>query len=154
MKKAFLFLILAAFGLSASQCERKDCCILPPCSDTPTLTGVWVLEGYQHLSTGVPDNITPDADKNVVFNFRDDEMKGTIEGNTFVNTIQGTYELQGDCRIKVITFGGTKVGEPEWSAKAWLASETIYPYEKTGNTLKIYINQGTEVMIFKKRVFL
>lgn len=150
MKKILFVLIIPFFlSLSASRCE-KECCDVPPCSDTPTLTGTWKLEAYQNLSTGIPETKPADADKDVIFTFKDNEKNGTIAGNTFVNTVQGNYELLEYCRIRVTSFGGTKVGEPAWSGRAWLISDTEYHYERKENRLTIHRNQGMEAMIFKK----
>jgi hypothetical protein len=151
MKKIILVLIFPfMLTLSASTCERTECCLPPQCSETPTLTGTWKLEAYQSLSTGILESKPADADKDVIFTFKDDEKMGTIVGKTFVNTIQGSYELSENCRIKVTTFGGSKVGEPAWSKKAWLISEQEYHYEKNEDQLKIHRNPDMETMIFKK----
>lgn len=150
--KKILFVLIIPFvlSLSASKCEKTDCCVMPPCSDTPTLTGSWKLEAYQNVSTGVLENKPAEVDKDVIFTFKDNEKTGTIAGNTFVNTIGGSYELLEYCRIRVTAFGGSKVGEPAWSEKAWLVSGTEYHYTKSEGQLKIHRNQGTETMIFKK----
>ena len=149
MKKLlFVLIIPIVLGLSASTCERTECCVIPPCSDTPTLTGTWKLEAY--LTSGILESKPANVDKDVIFTLKDDEKTGTIAGNTFVNTVEGNYDLLGDCRIRVKSFGGTKVGEPAWSEKAWLVSGTEYYYERFEGTLKIHRNQGKETMIFKK----
>ena len=151
MKKILFVLIIPFFlSLSASKCDRTDCCVMPPCSDTPTLTGTWKLEAYQNLSTGILETKPADADKDVIFTFKDNEKSGMIAGNTFVNTVEGSYELLEYCRIRITVFGGTKVGEPAWSGKAWLVSGTEYHYKKYEGRLEIHRNQGTETMIFKK----
>ena len=146
----FVLIIPFVLSLSASKCARTECCVIPPCSDMPTLSGTWKLEAYQNLFTGIPENKPADADKDVIFTFKDNEKTGTIAGNTFVNTVEGNYELLEYCRIRVKSFGGTKVGEPAWSGRAWLVSGTEYHYERKENRLTIHRNQGMEAMIFKK----
>ena len=124
---------------------------MPPCSDKPTLEGTWRLMGYRDISSGnLEADPEPDG-KGVVFTFKDNEKMGTLQGRTYMNTVSGTYELMEYCRIKMQSFGGTKVGEPAWSNRAWLASDTIFYYERIENNLTIYRNAGKEGMIFKKQ---
>lgn len=151
MKSIVSLVLLALFvGLSASQCG-KDCCGPGPCSEVTSLTGMWQLQGFRNLTTWTVDSLPLNEDNRTVeFTFKDDESTGTITGHTFVNTVSGAYEMLDYCRFKVISFGGTKVGEPEPSGKAWLNSETIYHYERIGNTLTITPHMGKEAMIFRK----
>ena len=107
--------------------------------------------GYRDISSGnLEADPEPDG-KGVVFTFKDNEKMGTLQGHTYMNTVSGTYELMEYCRIKMQSFGGTKVGEPAWSNRAWLASDTIFYYERIENNLTIYRNAGKEGMIFKKQ---
>ncbi|TDE13822.1 hypothetical protein [Dyadobacter psychrotolerans] len=147
-----LLVIFIVLLISAFQCGKEvDCCVMPPCSDSPTLEGSWKLTGYRDISTGNLE-IDPDLNaKGVVFTFKDDEKTGNIEGHTSVNTVSGSYELMEYCRLKVTSFGGTKVGEPAWSNRAWLASDSTFGYERIGNNLTIYRNTGKEGMVFRKQ---
>ncbi len=148
----FLTIITLFLGLSAFECgsSEENCCVPPLCSDQPTLTGTWRLQAFENQTTGVQTS-DPEPDGNgVVFTFKDDEKEGTIEGHTFVNTISGTYTLDKTCNFKVVSFGGTKVGEPGWSAKAWLPSDKTGYYQRIGNTLVIYFNGSEERLVFKK----
>lgn len=147
--KSFLAIILVSFGL-AFQCVRRECCVTPPCSDKATLEGSWRLIGIRSNTTGKLDSLPSSENRRVIFTFKDDEKSGTIDGHTFVNTISGTYEMLDYCRFKVLSFGGTKVGEPGLSGKAWLTSETIYHYERKGNSLAIQPQMAVEALIFIK----
>ena len=133
--------------------EKRLCCV-NVCSDKPTLEGTWRLTGYRNVSTGELES-DPDPDgKGVVFTFKDNEKEGTIEGHTFANTIFGKYSLGEQCRYKILEFGGTKVGEPGWSSKAWLLALAEGNYQRTGNDLTLFRDKGNNVwegMVFKKQ---
>lgn len=122
---------------------------MPPCSDVPSWEGSWQLIGFRKVSTGNLEGDPGVEGKSVVFTFSDNRKEGTIKGHTFVNTISGTYQFDGDCRYTIKEFGGTKVGEPGWSSKAWLTVSTGN-YERIKDQLIIYRNKGAEAMIFKK----
>ena len=149
--KRFSVILIFLF-ITAFQCGKEvDCCVMPPCSDSATLEGTWKLVGYRDISTGnLQTDPEPDG-KGVVYTFTDNEKTGNIEGHTSVNTISGSYELLEYCRLKITSFGGTKVGEPAWSNKAWLASDSTFGYERIGNNLTIYRNKGKEGMVFRKQ---
>jgi hypothetical protein len=152
MKRLTLLLAAMIFlSLSAFECDRgKDCCVPPVCSEKSTLSGTWRLEAYENQTTGIAENDPQPESKGVVFTFADDEKQGTIEGHTFANTINGTYTLDNHCAFKLVSFGGTKVGEPEWSSKAWLPSGKSGYYQIVGSKLVIYFNGSEERLRFKK----
>jgi hypothetical protein len=152
MKQITLLLAVAIFlTLSAFECNsRKDCCVFPICSEKSTLSGTWRLEAYENQTTGIAENDPQPEDKGVVFTFADDEKQGTIEGHTFVNTVNGSYTLDKNCGFKVVSFGGSKVGEPEWSKKAWLPSSKSGYYQVVGDKLIIYLNGSEERLRFVK----
>lgn len=155
-----LLIILFLFGLFTFGCSKEKneevrplCCVMPPCSDKLSLNGTWRLAGYRNLSTGVLET-DPDPDgKEVVFTFEDNGKEGNIEGHTFANTIFGKYTLGSGCKITIKEFSGTKVSEPEWSGRAWLASDSTGNYQRIKNVLMIYRNKGNNVwegMEFRK----
>lgn len=147
-----IIVILFGVGLFAFECgDVEDCCVMPPCSDKQSLKGTWRLSGYRNASTGALESDPDPRGKGVVFTFNDNEKAGSIEGHTLVNTISGTYEIMENCRIKISAFGGTKVGEPAWSNRAWLVSDSIYHYQRINDNLTIYRNNGSEAMIFDKQ---
>jgi hypothetical protein len=75
---------------------------------------------------------------------------GTIDGHTFVNDISGKYTLTGGCTVKITEFGGTKVGEPGWSGKAWLNSNVTANFQVSENNFVLTFPNATERMVFKK----
>lgn len=148
---AFLIFILLAVGLSAFECGTgKDCCVPPLCSEYNTITGTWRLEAFENQTTGALSGDPEPEGKGVVFTFKDNEKEGTIEGHTFANTVFGTYTLDKTCNFKVVSFGGTKVGEPAWSSKAWLPSNKTGYYQRLGNQLVIYFDGSEERLVFRQ----
>lgn len=152
MKRLIFTMAIALFlGLSAFECgNHENCCVPPICSEQTTLTGTWRLEAYENQTTGalITD---PDPDgKGVVYTFKDNEKEGTIEGHTVANTVDGSYTLDKNCNFKVLVFGGSKVGEPAWSGKAWLPSDKTGYYQRIGSKLTIYFNGSEELLVFRK----
>lgn len=151
---AYLFAWGVLFTLTAFQCENgKDCCALPLCSEIASLTGTWRLDYIQNTATGAMDADPKISDKSVVFSFSDDQKNGTISGHTFVNTISGAYTLGANCTFKITSFGGSKVGEPEWSRKAWLPSDSTGgkgSYHVQSDKLILKFDQNPEQLVFKK----
>lgn len=155
MKKITSSLALLLFFIStAFECGREvDCCMMPPCTESETLDGTWRLEEFQNISTGATDP-DPNIDgKGIVYTFDDDQQQGTISGHTFVNTVMGAYTLSGGCTIRIKSFGGTKIGEPEWSRKAWFPSDsaTSGNYSVIKDKLVIRFGNSTEQFVFRKQ---
>ena len=66
------------------------------------------------------------------------------------NSVSGEYELLQDNKMKTLSFGGTKIGEPNWGAKFWDAIHAASSYERQSDKLYIHFNADTEKMEFKK----
>lgn len=154
MKKIASSIALLVLLLStAFQCgDDVNCCDLPPCSELSTLTGTWRLQHFQNISTGVIDADPGIAGKSVVYTFQDNQKDGVITGNTFVNTISGSYTLGPECALKISSFGGSKVGEPEWSRKAWFPSDSSASgfYSVSSDKLVIRFGKSPEQFVFKR----
>ncbi|MCE6990651.1 META domain-containing protein [Dyadobacter sp. CY323] len=150
MRKIGYYLIVTILlAFSAFQCrEAQDCCV-PPCSEKSTLTGTWRLSAIENLASGTSE---PDPDPNgkgVIFTFTDDEKEGAITGHTFVNQVDGSYSLAAECAIVIKEFGGTKVGEPKWSGRAWLASGKG-SYQLAGDKLTLFLNDRETGLVFTR----
>ncbi|GGN08475.1 hypothetical protein GCM10010967_50170 [Dyadobacter beijingensis] len=155
MKKVISAAALGLFFLStAFECGREvDCCVPPPCTENASLDGTWKLEQFQNISTGTSDPDPNVEGKSVIYTFDDDQREGSITGHTFVNTVMGSYTLGAGCTIKVNGFGGSKVGEPEWSRKAWFPSDSaaLGNYSVVKDKLVIRFGQSPEQLVFKKQ---
>ena len=138
--------------LTAFQCEQKG--IVYPesaCTATTTLQGTWRLEAFQTLVTGALDPDPAPQERGVVFTFSEENKSGKITGHTGTNTIFGSYQRGDSCRLESVSFGGTKVGEPNpWSAKVWTAMNSAEVFGQANNQLFIYFNNRSERMIFRK----
>lgn len=155
MKRIVYLLICFVFiALTAFECgNRKDCCVMPPCSEVASIAGAWRLDYFQNTTTGVIDKDPGISGKSVVFTFSDDQKNGTIAGHTFVNTVTGVYTLGPNCTFKITSFGGSKVAEPEWSSKAWLPSDSTGGkgnYHAQSDKLILKFDQNPEQLVFKK----
>ncbi|PSL29508.1 hypothetical protein CLV60_105350 [Dyadobacter jiangsuensis] len=126
---------------------------MPPCSEIASLSGTWRLDYFQNTVTNATDKDPGISGKSVVFTFSDDQKSGTIAGHTFVNTVSGAYTLGPNCTFKITSFGGSKVGEPEWSRKAWLPSDSTGSkgsYHVQSDKLILKFDQNPEQLVFKK----
>jgi hypothetical protein len=151
-KHIILEVAVCLFLVATFQCQPKGE-VYPEatCTGTTSLQGTWRLEAYQMLATGTLDPDPAPEGRGVVFSFTEEGKTGEIKGHTVANAVAGRY-LKGDsCRLKNVTFGGTKVGEPTaWSAKVWTAMHGAEAYGQVQNHLYIYFNNRTERMIFRK----
>lgn len=126
---------------------------MPPCSEIGSLKGTWRLDHFRNTATGAVDADPGVSGKSVVFSFSDDGKSGTVEGHTFVNTVTGAYTLGSDCTFEITSFGGSKVGEPEWSRKAWLPSDSTGGkghYSVSSDKLILEFDKNPEQFVFKK----
>lgn len=114
-----------------------------------TLTGKWKLIKYHNLSNQTVETEPADAQRSVIMDFIDNGITGTMDGHTEMNEVGGEYELLQNNQMKTICFGGTKIGEPLWSAKFWNAMHTASSYKRQGNKLLIHFNKHNEMMEFK-----
>jgi hypothetical protein len=114
-----------------------------------SLNGNWKLIKYYNLTTGTDELEPADNARSIIIAFRDDQVNGNMNGHTVTNTVEGQYQLSGGNKMKTISFGGTKVGEPAWGDKFWDAIFAASSYERSGNTLHIFYNSDTEKMEFK-----
>ena len=115
-----------------------------------TLTGTWKLIQYKDLTTGVIENIPQEyVDREVVtFTFEDNNKTGKFNGRTVSNETGGEYILEPNNKIKVESFGGTKVGEDSWGGKFWETIRQSTSYEIKKDTLHILYDHDTKCMTF------
>lgn len=76
---------------------------------------------------------------------------GNMNGHTVTNTVGGAYELLQYNKMKILHFGGTKIGEPNWGCKFWGAIHAASTYEIQRDKLYIYFKGDAEKMEFKQQ---
>jgi hypothetical protein len=120
-----------------------------PTSDT--LNGKWKLVKYHNLTTGTSESEPSNISRSIIIEFSDNRIKGNLNGHTVTNTVSGEYELLQDNKMKTLSFGGTKMGEPNWGNKFWDAIHAASSYKTQSEKLYIQFNADTEQMEFKKQ---
>ena len=118
-----------------------------------TLTGTWKFTEYWDFSESHYPKVMKepnDIDRSIILTFADSGDTGTIEGQTVTNLISGKYELFENQEMKVLSFGGTKVAEPEWGSKFWDAIQKAIKYHATESELKIWYTDKYRYMRFEK----
>jgi hypothetical protein len=122
-----------------------------PGAATGTLNGKWKLVKYHNVTTGTSDSEPQDISRSIIIEFSDNSIKGNMNGQTVTNTVSGAYELLKDNKMKTLSFGGTKVAEPNWGYKFWNAIHAASSYERQNDKLYIHFNADSEKMEFKKQ---
>ena len=135
------YILILAMTLLA--CNKDD--------TTASLTGKWKLIKYYNLTVGTSEFEPTNISRSIIIDFSDNGIKGKMDGHTVTNTVSGEYELLIDKKMKTLSFGGTKVGEPNWGNKFWTAIHSASSYERQSNKLHIYFNADTEKMEFEKQ---
>jgi hypothetical protein len=121
---------------------------------TGTLTGKWKLTQYTDFKTGKIDSIPAKCDdqKNMVFNFSDNQKEGTLGGQTISNSLTFQYSLSAKNKITTSLLLSAKVGDFEKFAQMFEgAIEKATTYKIDGNTLIIYYDNDTKCMLFIKQ---
>lgn len=120
-------------------------------STADTLNGVWKLVTYHNLTTGTSESEPSNVSRSIIIQFSDNRIKGNMTGHTVTNTVSGSYELLQGNKMKTLSFGGTKVGEPAWGGKFWDAIYAASSYKIQRDKLYIHFNADTERMDFRKQ---
>jgi hypothetical protein len=131
------------FAMTLLACNKDD--------STATLNGKWKLIKYYNLTVGTSEFEPTNISRSIVIDFSDNGSKGKMDGYTVTNSVSGEYELLIDNKMKTLSFGGTKVGEPNWGNKFWSAIHSASSYERKGNKLHIYFNSDAEEMEFERQ---
>ncbi len=146
MKLPVLSIILTFIVLTASLSGcRKD----NNATNNTTLAGKWKLIKYHNLTAQTSEPEPANISRSIILNFSDNGSKGKMDGHTVTNLVSGEYELLQNNKIKTVSFGGTKVGEPGWGNKFWNAIYSASSYEREVNKLFIFFNADSEKMEFK-----
>ena len=135
--------IILILAMTLFACNKDD--------STTTLNGKWKLVKYHNLTVGTSESEPTNISRSIIIDFSDNGSKGKMDGHTVTNSVGGDYELLKDNRMKTLSFGGTKVGEPNWGSKFWDAIHSASSYERQSNKLFIYFNADTEKMEFEKQ---
>ena len=117
-------------------------------STTDTLNGKWKLVKYHNLVTGTHESEPSNIYRSIIIEFFDNTIRGNMNGHTVTNTVSGEYELLQDNKMKTLSFGGTKMGEPNWGNKFWDAMHAASSYKRQNDRLYIHFNADTEKMEF------
>ena len=116
-----------------------------------SLSGIWKLVRYHNLTIGRIETEPSNISRSIIIHFSDNGVKGTMSGHTVTNTVSGEYELLPGNKMNTLSFGGTKVGEPDWGHEFWDAIHTASSYDRQGDKLYIYFNSDTGRMEFNRQ---
>lgn len=144
MKQKLFYTLIVVVGIMS--CRRDN--ISGPDN---TLNGEWKLVKYKSSSSGASEIEPVDIARSIIIRFSDNTIKGAMNGQTVTNAVSGEYELGGQGKMKTLSFGGTKVGEPNWGERFWDAIHAASSYQRKHDKLYIYFNADAEIMEFVKQ---
>ncbi|HNL82237.1 MAG TPA: hypothetical protein PKG56_02495 [Chitinophagaceae bacterium] len=143
MKSKINYILILLFSLTA--CNKDN-----TTTTSDSLNGKWKLVKYYNLTTGTIESEPSNISRSIILELSDNRIQGNISGHTVTNSVSGEYELLKDNKKKTLSFGGTKIGEPNWGDKFWDAIHATSSYERQSDKLYIYFNADMEKMEFKK----
>jgi hypothetical protein len=143
MKSKINYILILLLSLAA--CNKDN-----TATTSDTLNGKWKLVKYHNLTTGTIESEPTNISRSIILEFSDNGIKGNMNGHTVTNSVSGEYELLPGYKLKTLSFGGTKIGEPNWGDKFWNAIHAASSYERQSDKLYIHFNADTEKMEFKK----
>jgi hypothetical protein len=121
-------------------------------SDDPavtTITGTWKVIAYEDLVARTrilkDNNNSRGMDVVLIFNINQ------INGKNATNTVFGTFSYLTPREVHIESFGGTKVGEPEWGN---LFSRAVYDFkdfEINETYLRFYYNDRKNRVTLQKQ---
>jgi hypothetical protein len=73
-----------------------------------------------------------------------------MKGNTTTNSVEGKYTILENSKLKVESFGGTKINEHGWGSNFWntIYQSSSFNYSKNNDTLIILYDNDTKAMKF------
>ena len=144
MKNKINYILLLLLTLAACNKDNTTTTI-------ETLNGKWALVKYHNLNNGTVASEPLNISRAITMEFSDDGNIGSMNGQTVTNSVSGKYELLQDNKMKTLSFGGTKIGEPDWGYKFWQAIQAASSFERQNDKLYIHFNVDSEKMEFKKQ---
>lgn len=144
MKNRINYILILLLTLAA--CNKDN-----TTTSTDTLNGKWKLVKYHNMTNGTVESEPSNISRSIIIEFIDNGINGTMNGHTVTNSVVGEYELLQDNKMKTLSFGGTKIGEPNWGDKFWDAIHAASSFERQNDKLYIHFNVDSEKMEFKKQ---
>jgi hypothetical protein len=137
MRRFLLYSIIVFISIS---CEKDN---------KENITGTWVVTSYEDL---ISNSVIEKSDTeswngmDIILTFESEFFSGR---NT-TNQVQGTYVLNADS-IRILSYGGTKIGQPEWGNMFSSAVHSFEKYTISRNQLKFYYNSGSKSVTFGRK---
>lgn len=138
--KPYLFLSIMSLAFSVTGCRRDHSL------DIKSLNSTWKVVSYQNLishsvttkaslESGMSGHDLKDKDIIVSLKIQDDILQ--LQGHTVYNTVSGKFQLGKDESLHCLSFGGTKIAEPNWESWFWDAMNSADAFQLKGDTLTI-----------------
>lgn len=152
MKNVILskILLLLSLTLFLGSCNKEE-------EDTTThdLAGAWRVVAYVDYVTltkitKTNENTSPYINGDVtVFFTKTDWKDGVFSGKNFSNNFSGKYSIDLKGGVKIESYEGTKIYEPEWG-QLFHSILNAESYEVKDNLLIFYYNQRRNSIILER----
>jgi hypothetical protein len=158
MRKTFLFIIIlaATFG----SCTKESIRYFQDDTTLSTPYGTWKLISRENYATNqvfykeqsdVQGYCNNPASCDIILTFSRVNSADIITGHTITNTVTGDFTFNPGLRqLNILSFGGTKVGEPRWSYNIWDNIYDVGKYKVNNEYLRLYLNSKQESLTFKR----
>jgi hypothetical protein len=133
---------------------------IPDFNDDPAVEnvyGTWRLVSRENYTTNqvfykpssVQSYCTTTRPCDVIFTLSKGTSKDILDGHTIVNSVSGAFTFDPVTKkFNVSSFGGTKIGEPDWSDNVWDNMYSIETYKVNSTQLRLYF--GNESLTFER----
>ena len=147
MRKILLVIVsILAITLSCDKEEvNKD---FQDDESIPNINGKWKVisyEDFEKASITVKNDVDSWNGMDVILTFATDSLYGYCT----TNSMTGRYSLSGR-NIHIISYGGTKVGQPEWGNMFLKAIYDVESFEVNKYQLRFYYDDSEKSVTFSR----
>jgi hypothetical protein len=161
MKRPNLFLFGLFFLVLAGCSKDESIRDLTDDSSVSSPYGTWKLVSRENYATNQvffkePGDVQPYCNTgsscDIVLTLSRGTATDLISGHTITNTIGGNFNFDPSVRqINILSFGGTKLGEPHWSDNIWNNIYDVGRYKVNTKFLRLYLNSRQESLTFERQ---
>lgn len=141
LEMKIIFAILMGFVTFIMGCSRDG---VQPANNS--INGTWKVVNYKDLDNNKtftrssPESELAAHSNDIVITLKKEGNTLHLKGCTVANEVFGTFVFKAADGLHCISFGGTKVGEPNWGSWFWDAMNSAQSYQLEGDILTVYYN--------------
>jgi hypothetical protein len=144
-----LFTIIACIFILTTGCDKEKIDVtFDDDSSIPNINGKWKVVSYENYEKGsvtVKNDVDSWNGMDVILTFSND----SIWGYCTTNSMTGKYSLNGR-NIHILSYGGTKIGMPEWGNMFYKAIYDLESFHVNANSLRFYYDDSEKSVTLRK----